>query len=80
MYRGEIPQGFAQEGRGMLTGGEDAVDVGDFQTSIPYGVVDRLQMERQLAFVRHGADLVALVHAHNADCDYAALSSLSSPG
>src|ERR671923_2603286 len=52
----------------MLTGGEDAVDVGDFQSSIPHGVVDRLQMERQLAFVRQCADLVALVDAHDADC------------
>src|SRR5919109_4717780 len=52
----------------MLTGGEDAVDVGDCQSSIPYGVVDRFQMERQLAFVRQCADLVALVDAHNADC------------
>src|SRR5262245_1730604 len=52
----------------MLTGGEDAVDVREFQPSIPYSVVDRLQMERQLAFMRHGADLIALVNAHNADC------------
>ena len=62
------PQGFAQEGRGMLTGGEDAVDVGDLQPGIAHGVMDRLQMQRQLALVRQGADLIALVNAHNADC------------
>jgi hypothetical protein len=51
----------------MLTGGEDAVDVGDLQTGIPHSIMDRLQMERQLAFVGQCADLIALVNAHNTD-------------
>src|SRR5688572_1118353 len=51
----------------MLPGGEDAVDVGDFQSGVPDGVGDRFDVQRELALVRQGADLVALVDADDRD-------------
>ena len=55
-----------QRGR-VLTGGEDAVHVGDLEPGVPDGVGDRLEVERELALSGEVADLVALVHADDAD-------------
>ncbi len=60
------PEGFAQGGGRVLPGGEDAVDVPDLETRVADRVGDRLQVQRELARVREGPDLVALVHAHDA--------------
>ena len=57
----------AQERRRMLAGGEDAVDVGDLQAGIGHRVVDRLQMQAQLADFRQGANFVGLVDPDDGD-------------
>ena len=59
-------EGLAERGGGVLARGEDAVDVLDLEARVADRVRDRLEMQRELARVRQGADLVALVHAHDA--------------
>src|SRR5947209_2982620 len=55
-----------QRGR-VLSGGEDAVHIGDLEPGVVDGVGDRLEVERELALPREVADLVALVRADDAD-------------
>src|SRR6202011_3981859 len=60
------PEGLAQGGGRVLARGEDAVDVLHLEARVADRVRDRFQVERELAHVRQGADLIALVHAHDA--------------
>jgi len=56
------------DGRGrVLAGGEDPVDVGHLDAGVARGVRDRLDVQGELALSRQRADLVALVHADDAD-------------
>src|SRR5438445_88986 len=56
------------DGRGrVLAGGEDPVDVGDLEPGVAHGVGDGLDVQGELTLPRQGADLVALVHADDAD-------------
>ncbi len=56
----------AERGGGVLARGEDAVDVLDLEARVADRVRDRFQVQGELARVRQGADLIALVHPHDA--------------
>src|SRR5262245_65169502 len=59
-------QRLPERGGRMLARGEDAVHVAHLEAGVADRVGDRLQMQGELAGVRQGADLVALVHPHDA--------------
>src|SRR6266498_2679008 len=51
----------------MLARGKDPVHVADLEPGVPHGIPHGFHVQRQLALVRQRAQLVALVHAHDAD-------------
>ena len=59
-------EGLAEERGRVLARGEDAVDVAHLEAGVPHGVGDGLEVQGELALPGQRADLVRLVHAHDA--------------
>src|SRR5215813_9405172 len=67
MMMNEQPPTVVPATLGEAIGGEDPVDVGDLEPGVLHGVVDRLDVQAELALAGERADLVALVHTHDAN-------------